>query len=366
MDILTIIIVVFATISGIDYIFGSRLGLGNEFARGFMLFGTMALSMIGMIVLAPLLAQWMQPAFEFIYQKLHLDPSILPAALLANDMGGAPLSVQAAVDAKMGGFNALVVSSMMGATISFTIPFALTFKTKYARQLYLGLLCGIVSVPVGCLVSGLICRLPVGALLMNLLPLLVLSGVIAAGLLLFPNGCIRVFKVFGFIIKAMIVAGLIMGIVNFLAKKPIIGVIAPIEDGAMVCFNASVVMSGMFPFVWLLSKLLTRPLRAVGKRMGLNECSVMGVVSSLATSVTMFCQLDEMNEKGVTVNAAFAVCGAFTFAGHLAFTMAFAQEYLLAVIVGKLAGGAAAIVFACLMHRLWNKKEISEVSNAAQ
>ncbi len=50
MSILTIVILVFAAVAAIDYIFGSRLGLGKEFSHAFMLLGTMALSMIGMII----------------------------------------------------------------------------------------------------------------------------------------------------------------------------------------------------------------------------------------------------------------------------------------------------------------------------
>lgn len=356
MDILKIVILAFSILGGLDYILGNRFGLGKEFERGFMLFGTMALTMIGMLVLTPLLAQWMQPAFAFFSEALRLDPSLLPASLLANDMGGAPLAMEAAKDPLMGGFNALVVSSMMGCTISFTIPFALTSKTKHIKQLYLGLLCGIVSIPIGCFSAGLICRIPLLSLLADILPPVILSGVIAAGLLLFPNGCIRIFRVVGFAIKALIIAGLIMGIINFLCAEPLIPVIAPIEDGAMVCLNASIVMSGMFPLVWLLAKLFSRPLCWMGKHIGINDQAALGLISSLATSVATFSNLDDMDEKGVTVNAAFAVCGAFVLASHLAFTMAFEPAYLLPVVIGKLIAGVASVIIACFMHRWWAKK----------
>ena len=356
MDVLTIVMLIFSVLAGIDYILGNRFGLGKEFERGFMLFGIMALTMIGMLVLTPVLAQWMQPVFAIISEKIGLDPSILPASLLANDMGGASIAMEAAKDPLLGGFNAMVVSSMMGCTISFTIPFALTCKTKYTKQLYLGLLCGIVSIPIGCFAGGLICGVPLGKLLLDILPLILLSGIIAAGLLLFPDGCVRVFRAVGFAIKALIIVGLLLGIVNFLAKEPLIPGIAPIEDGAMVCLNASIVMSGMFPLVWLLSKIFSRPLRWLGKHIGINDSAAMGLISTLATSATTFSNLDDMEKKGVTVNAAFAVCAAFVFAAHLAFTMALAPEYLLPVVVGKLVAGVASVIIACFMHRRWGQK----------
>ena len=48
--------------------------------------------------------------------------------------------------------------------------------------------------------------------------------------------------------------------------------------------------------------------------------------------------------------AAFAVSGAFVFCGHLAFTMAFAPEYVLPVIVGKLISGVSAVAAAIIIY----------------
>ncbi len=219
-----------------------------------------------MIVISPLLADLMRPVFDGMYNILHLDPSLLPAMLFANDMGGAPLATEVARDEAIGGFNALIVSSMMGATISFTIPFSLqVVKKEHHRQLALGLLCGVVTMPIGCFVAGLVCRIPLGALCIDLLPLIILSAVIATGLLLFPNACVKVFSVFGFLIKTLIIVGLLLGMVNFLAKEPLIKGLATVEDGAIICINAAVVLAGMFPLVHIVSRLLKRPIGALGK-----------------------------------------------------------------------------------------------------
>ncbi|MBR5445993.1 MAG: ethanolamine utilization protein EutH, partial [Clostridia bacterium] len=130
MNAITIIMVVFSMLAALDRIFGCRFGLGKEFERGFMLLGTMALSMIGMIVISPWIAETLAPAFDVFRDLLGIDPSVIPASLFANDMGGAPLAVEIAHDREIGMFNALVVSSMMGCTISFTIPFALGVVDK--------------------------------------------------------------------------------------------------------------------------------------------------------------------------------------------------------------------------------------------
>ena len=52
----------------------------------------MVLSMMGMLVLAPAVGIWLTPAFEWFYNTLHIDPSIIPASLFANDMGGMTLA----------------------------------------------------------------------------------------------------------------------------------------------------------------------------------------------------------------------------------------------------------------------------------
>lgn len=356
MSALTIVILIFSVLGAVDYVIGNKIGVGKEFEKGFMLLGTMALSMIGMIVISPLIATALAPAFDAVYEYLHLDPSIIPASLFANDMGGAPLASSIARDEEIGMFNALVVSSMMGCTISFTIPFALGLvKKENHRQMILGLLCGIVTIPVGCFVAGLVCGIGIVPLLFDLLPLVIFSGIIAAGLLFFPNASVKVFGVFGFFIKALIIVGLMLGILNFLAGKELVAGLDTLESGAMVCLNASVVMTGMFPLVSLVSRLLSKPLRAFGRRVGINERSALGVVSSLATSATTFGIMEEMDDKGIMINSAFAVSGAFTFAGHLAFTMAFDPEYILPVIVGKLVAGALALVLAFLLYGKLNR-----------
>ena len=76
----------------------------------------------------------------------------------------------------------------------------------------------------------------------------------------------------------------------------------------------------------------------------------MGILSSLATSVHTFEKMREMDKKGIVLNSAFAVSGAFVFCGHLAFTMAFAPEYVVPVIVGKLISGVSAVAAAVIIY----------------
>ena len=357
MNIVSLVMLIFSVLGAIDYIIGCRFGIGKEFERGIMLIGTMTLSMVGMIVLAPTIAYLLDPVLTVIAENTPFEPSVIAGSLLANDMGGAPLAMEIAKTEMSGYFNGLVVGAMMGATISFTLPLALGVTEKEQhKNIMLGLMCGIAAVPVGCFVSGLMMKMPIMELLINIIPLIIFSAIIAVGLLKIPNLCVKIFNVFGIIIKTIIVIGLVAGIAAFLLDFEIPHT-APIEEGIMVVFNASAVMTGAFPLLYIIGKLVKKPLGKLAGKIGINETSALGFVGSLATNVTTFGIMKDMDDKGVVLNSAFAVSAAFTFAGHLAFTMSFNADMLPAVIVGKLVGGVCAVLVAQLIYSRMNKKK---------
>ena len=205
MNVVSYIMLGFSLLGALDRIAGDRFGLGKEFERGLNMFGNLALSMIGMILLAPALGVWLAPAFSAMYNTVGLDPSVLPAALFANDMGGASLALGVAQNESVGAWNAFVVSSMMGCTVSFTVPYAIgAVKKEKQAPMLTGFLAGIVTIPVGAFVGGLICRVPMLTLLYNLLPLILFSVIVAVGLVFFPKGSVRIFRVLGIGIKVIV------------------------------------------------------------------------------------------------------------------------------------------------------------------
>jgi ethanolamine transporter len=67
--------------------------------------------------------------------------------------------------------------------------------------------------------------------------------------------------------------------------------------------------------------------------------------------------MNEMDKKGTVLNSAFAVSAAFTFGGHLAFTMALNSAYVLPLIVGKLIAGICGLVLATLLYKKYDKPQ---------
>lgn len=352
MNLLSFIMLVFSLVAAVDRIFGNKLGLGKEFERGFMMLGPMALSMIGMIVIAPGIARFCMPALDFIHHTFGIDPSLIPALLFANDMGGAPLAVEVAKNDAVGMYNAMIVTATMGATVSYSIPLSMScVKKEKHRELMLGLLCGIVTIPVGGFVAGLFSDVPFRLMLLNLLPLMIFSLVLAMGLLRFPEVCIRIFSAFGWLIKAIITFGLGLGVLKFVAGVEVIKGLTSIEEAGAICMNAAVVLSGAFPLVCAVSRLLTKPMGRLANYLQISSVSTMGLICSLATNTTTFEMMNDMDPKGTVLNASFAVSAAFTFAAHLAFTLAFCPEYLPLVILSKLVAGFSALLFAMLIYR---------------
>ncbi len=348
---LTIVILIFLVIGAIDYLLENRYGIGAEFEKGISMLGTLMISMTGMLILAPTISHFLGNSIVCILPEF-IDPSIISASLLANDMGGASLSQELCRNGDIGGFNAMIVSSMMGCTVSFTIPVALGLvdKTKYKTVIY-GILCGIITIPIGCFVGGIVAGIPATALIINLIPLIMFSVILSFGLYKFPDVSMKIFLVLGKCIKVIIIVGLVSGIIEFLTGYKIIPYSDTLENGTRIIVNAACVMAGSFPLIHIISKILKKFLKYTGEKIGINETSAMGIISSLATSIPTFKMMKDMDDKGALLNSAFAVSGAFVFAGHLAFTLAFDQQYVVSVITGKLVAAIFAVVLANALYK---------------
>lgn len=353
-EILIYIMAAFAVLGAVDRILGNRLGLGKEFEDGILAMGSLAMAMLGIIALAPVLANLLRPVVVPVYAFLGADAAMFAGTILACDMGGASLARELTADPQAAALGGVIAGSMLGATIVFTIPVAMgILRPEDQPAMAKGILAGIVTIPVGILAGGLTAGFPIVMILRNLIPIVVIAALIALGLWKAEKWMIKGFGVFGKLIIAVITVGLAAAIVESLTGRTLIPGMAPIEDGFLTVGAIAIVLAGAFPLVFLVTKLLRRPLMKLGRLLGINEVAAGGLVASLANSIATFGMVKDMDNRGKVVNIAFAVSAAFVFGDHLGFTAGFAPEMLPAVIVGKLAGGVSAVVVA-----LWlTKKE---------
>ena len=346
-EILIIIMAVFAGVGAIDRILGNKLGLGQEFENGILAMGSLALAMVGIIALAPVLASLLRPVVVPVYSFLGADPAMFAGTILASDMGGGALAQELSADPQAALFGGVLCGSMLGATIVFTIPVAMGILREEDRPaMAKGILAGIVTIPVGLLVGGIVAGFPVIMVLRNLIPIVLIAALIALGLWKAEKAMIKGFGIFGKGVIIVITIGLAAAIIQSLTGFAIIPGMAPIEEGFLTVGAIAIVLAGAFPLVFAITKLLKKPLLKVGKLLGVNDTAAAGLVASLANSIATFGMVKDLDNRGKVVNIAFAVSAAFVFGDHLGFTAGFAPEMLPAMIIGKLAGGISAVAVA--------------------
>lgn len=355
-EVIVWILMICMVLGGLDRAIGNKFGLGEKFEEGFMALGPLALAMVGVMSLAPVLAKLLEPVVGPLYHMLGADPAMFAGTLLANDMGGWPLAQELArgnlAAAQLSG---LILGSMMGATVVFTIPVSLGIIDKSDRPyLAKGILSGIVTIPIGVLVGGLVAGFSPGMVLLNLIPIVLAASLIAVGLWLAPEKMTTGFEWFGKGLIALISIGLVIAVFEYMTKIRIMPegweLTSP-EEGLKTVGLIAMMLLGAFPAVALIIKLAGRPLSRAGRLIGINESAAGGMIATLANNIPMFEIMKDMDPRGKVVNAAFAVGAAFAFGDHLGFTAGVAREMIFPVIVGKLAAGFTAVILALVLFR---------------
>lgn len=371
------LIMLCAAIGAVASIRDSEHGLGKEFLEGLHSIGHIFVPVAGIMAAIPLLSQL---ADNFLGPVLHYvgaDPAIAATSLIAVDMGGYQLAHRLA-DSTESWIMAMIVGYMAGATIVFSIPVGLALlDSKDHKYLALGVLSGILSVPVGVGISSVIIaltdpsvravaqtngpltvelHLDFVTIALNLIPLVAFVALIALGLRLFPNAMIRGFMVFGRLLDAAIKLILAGCIIEYFTQifSATVGwrfdpIIADDEDrfrALEVAGYIGIMLAGAFPMVYLIRKYLEKPVNRLGELAGLEGPGAAGILASLANILAMFRLVREMRPQDKVLNIAFAVCAAFLLGDHLSFTANFQPSLIAAVMLGKLGGGVAGMLLA--------------------
>jgi ethanolamine transporter len=246
----------------------------------------------------------------------------------------------------------VITGSMLGATLVFTLPVAMGILREEDRPaMAKGILCGIVTIPLGILVGGLTAGFAPIMVLRNLIPIVIIALAIALGLWKAEKAMVRGFAVFGKGVVGLVTLALGLAIFQELTGMTVIAGMAPLSEGFETVGEIAIVLAGAFPLVAVLTKLLKKPLLRLGAVLGINDTAAAGLIASLANSIATFGMVKDMDARGKVINIAFAVSAAFVFGDHLGFTAGFAPDMLPAVIIGKLAGGISAVLVALLLTR---------------
>ena len=377
-SVIIFIMMIFMFVGAIDKMRGNKLGYGEQFDEGFNAMGPLAAAMAGVVAAAPVLAIILKPLIVPLYQLVGADASMFATTLLACDMGGYPLAMQLAATPEIGNFAGLILGTMMGPTIVFTIPVALSIIKKEDRSyLGAGVLAGLITVPIGCIVGGLVMNLTpykidIGTILINLIPVVIIAGLIVLGLWFAPAKMINGFNKFGTGVTIVIVVFTAIAVFEYLTgiHFPLLNLmvipdgdgIIPLESGLLVCGQIAIVLIGAFPMVKWITNTFGKALQKVGSAMGMDETGSAGLVATLANNIAMFNIMGDMNPKGKLLNVAFAVSAAFVFGDHLGFTAGNEPEMIFPVVVGKLVAGITALILANMLA----PKLLSKIDNSSE
>lgn len=338
-------------IGGIDRIIGNKFGLGKQFEEGFNAMGPLALGMVGIMTLAPVISKLLGPVIIPVFTWIGADPAMF-AIILANDMGGYPLAMELAQIEQAGLLAGLIVASMFGCTIVFSIPVGLGLINYEDRPFFAkGLLIGMVTIPIGGVLGGFIAGFDAKMVLVNNIPVIILSLLFVLGLIFIPRKMIAGALVFGKFIVVVITIGLVAAAFEQLTGITIVPGMSPIMDAMVVIAQIGIILLGTFPILKLIVKGLDKPLTALGKKIGMDGTSAACIVITLANSIPVYKLMKDMNPRGKVINTAWLVPATAALGDHLGFTAGVRPDMITSVVLGKLIAGALAIALAVFFSK---------------
>ncbi|OIS90576.1 ethanolamine utilization protein EutH [Brucella cytisi] len=374
------IIMMCAIAGAVASIFNNETGLGKEFVAGLHSIGPIFIPVAGIMASIPYLSKFISSLVGPLHTMLGADPAIAATTVIAADMGGYQLA-KALAQSPEGWIMAMVVGFMAGATIIFSIPVGLAMLNKRDHKyMALGIMSGVLSIPAAVIITCLLIGffgtsiradiaatgtpdLPVdlsfSTILRNIFPLILFCVALATGLRFLPGLMIAIFLWFGRIMYAAITLVLVSSIVEYFtsAFSTVLGgwgfapIIADSEDqfrALEIAGYIGIMLCGAFPMVYLLNRYLAKPMEKAGSRLGLSSAGAAGLLAASANILAMFRLVETMPPKDKVLVIAFAVCAAFTFGDHLAFSANFQPTIILPLLLGKIGGGL--IGFAIAMY----------------
>lgn len=357
MIITKILMFIFAAclvIGAFDYLSGNRRKLGERFLAGLQAFEPLFITMAGIIVLIPCFQKFIAPILAPIVKYLGMDPGILPGIFIANDMGAFQLAHVLADDPRVADFSGMLLGSVLGVNFVFTLPAALKMIEKEDRDaLFKGLLLGFITIPAGCFAGGLTLGYPILFLVKLLIPVVCIALFSALLLWFIPEKLTFLLSKLGRGIEILALTGIVLAIIaeltGFSAKPS--WLLESIYDGIKIVGSIVIVLPGAYVFIELLSRICRKIFIQAGKKIGINDIAVLGMITSLANSIPTFLMIKDMDKKGKIINFAFLTAGGFALGDHLAFCCAIAPKLALPLLVTKLTAAFFALILVLVIYK---------------
>ncbi|VYU18959.1 ethanolamine utilization protein EutH [Clostridium tertium] len=341
------IIGLFFVVGVIDYILGNKLKLGYGIENGIKSMGSLALSMIGILSITPIISDFLSKYILTIFKGDLLDPSIISSSFIAVDMGGFKIAEAIGRSPEIIYFSGILIASILGCTISFTIPLALgIIKDKHIDIFCKGILCGIITVPIGLFIGGILLKISLIKILISLLPITIISILIIIGLYKSPSKMVIYFKVLSRVIFIIGLIGLGLQGINSITGIELVENLLSLEEAITIVGKIAIFLAGANVMLEVIKRVFSKQIRNLEKKLNINSSSVAALIGSLASAVIVFTDFDKLDDRGKVICSAFSVSGAYVFGGQLAYVVAEAKDIALIYILVKLISGFLAILLA--------------------
>ena len=357
-QVIKIIVAVGIVAGGADLLMDCRFHIGEKMKEGFGMAGPMMLSIAGIMSLAPLIAKLLQPALVPVFRFIGADPAVF-GFLLGCVLGGYQLAMSLAESKEIARMVGLATASMLGGTLTFSIPVGQAMVEPEDMPYFSrGMLLGIAAIPFGSIMGGAFMGIPWNLILINHVPVILLSLVLTWGFRFCPGRLVRCVEAFGNMISKLGIVGIAIGSISYLTGVTIIGDFTPVMESMAVVCGMTIVLIGMLPVLEIFIRLLKKPLNIIGRKIGLDAVSTSGIIFTMASGVPTFAMMKNMSRRGIVINAAWSVTCAAIFGSQLSFVLGVEPEMIMSFMAAKLAAGILALIIAFLTTR--NMEEIRE------
>ncbi|MBR5328806.1 MAG: ethanolamine utilization protein EutH [Firmicutes bacterium] len=352
-------------------------GLAKSFHEGIGMITALFIPIVGLMISVPYLIIGTEKLFGGFLGLIGADVAVTASCFIPPDCGGYALAMQIASSPELV-MMSICVGVMTASTIAFNIPVGISVLDKKDHPyLALGAMSGFLSIPFGVLTTCFILwltkpmvrtefvttgpstyplEMDMGVVLINLIPIILLCVLLALGLKLIPKIMVKGFMVFGRTLMAvltLVVAAAIIEYYTGIFSATIGWGFEPMLGDAEEPFRAiellgtiGFMLAGAFPMVYLIRKYCSKPLSAVGRKLGLDECGSAGLVAGMANALAIFALVKDMNPKSKVMAIAFVVCAGYSIGDFIAFNMNFQPNMVLPLCIGQLVGGVIGIFFA--------------------
>lgn len=362
MNPIILILLFFAGLGFLDKAGFLSLGLAKPFDQGLASMASLSVSIVGICSVGVTFLERHLDAILPILDHLPFDATLLIGAVLAPDIGGFSICEQLAPNAGLLVLNGVVLTSLLGQTLSFQLPIFLSSIPKEEQTpLMKGCLIGIALVPVGVLTGGILLGLSLPALIEEVLPIGILCLLLFLGLVFLPGVTLPIFSWISRIIQLFTYFLFFLAVVGVFLPTLAYAPLTSVWEAVFTCFQISVIVSGSL----VLSELILRYgkvwIQKMASFLSVNETAVIGLLLSCATSLAMVPLFSRMDEKGKLINAAFSVSGAFFLGGQLGYIASVTDSYGVTVyLITKVLCGLLSIL---VVQLLYGKEKTADQSS---